>query len=48
MTTADLFTAVDVSGLSTSVGTLLVAFITVTSQTLKAAHANPVDSLKYE
>ncbi len=29
MTTADLFTAVDVSGLSTSVGTLLVAFIGV-------------------
>jgi len=32
----------------TAVVTLLVAFITVTSQTLKAAHANPVDSLKYE
>lgn len=28
--------------------TMLVAFITVTSQTLKAAHANPIDSLKYE
>ncbi len=28
--------------------TMLVAFITVTSQTLKAAHSNPVDSLKYE
>jgi len=32
----------------TAVGTLLVAFFTVTSQTLKAAYANPVDSLKYE
>jgi len=28
--------------------TLLVAFMTVTSQTLKAARANPSDSLKYE
>ena len=28
--------------------TLLVAFFTVTSQTLKAASANPVDSLRYE
>lgn len=28
--------------------TLLIAFITVSSQTLKAAHSNPVDSLKYE
>jgi putative ABC transport system permease protein len=28
--------------------TLLVAFITVTSQTLKAAHADPVKCLKYE
>lgn len=28
--------------------TLLVAFITVTSQTFRAAYADPVDSLKYE
>jgi putative ABC transport system permease protein len=32
----------------TALITLAVAFITVTSQTLRAAHANPVDSLKYE
>ena len=28
--------------------TLLVAFFTVTSQTLKAAQANPAESLKHE
>ena len=32
----------------TALITLTVAFITVTSQTLRAAHANPADSLKYE
>lgn len=32
----------------TALVTLLVAFITVTSQTLKAAHASPAQSLKYE
>jgi len=32
----------------TALITLAVAFLTVTSQTLKAAHASPVDSLKYE
>jgi putative ABC transport system permease protein len=32
----------------TALITLVVAFVTVTSQTLRAAHASPVDSLKYE
>jgi putative ABC transport system permease protein len=32
----------------TALVTLLVAFITVTSQTLKAAQASPAQSLKYE
>jgi putative ABC transport system permease protein len=32
----------------TSLATLLVAFLTVTSQTLKAAQASPAQSLKYE
>jgi putative ABC transport system permease protein len=32
----------------TAVLTLLLAFLTVSSQTLKSATANPVDSLKYE
>ena len=28
--------------------TLIIAFMTITSQTLQAARANPADSLKYE
>jgi putative ABC transport system permease protein len=32
----------------TALITLIVAFFTVTSQALKAAQANPVESLKYE
>jgi putative ABC transport system permease protein len=32
----------------TFLATLLVAFVTVTSQTLRAAQASPVQSLKYE
>ena len=32
----------------TALLTLLLAFLTVSSQTLKSARANPVDSLKYE
>jgi len=32
----------------TAIATLLIAFLTVTSQTLKAAQANPVDVLQYE